>query len=179
MIDAFVVEGLLAVGGVGLALAVPRRSARVRPAGGPPLKARIGQLRFKLRREVREVVELAREQTARHGEGSVESFTAREMLRSYLPETLAAYLAVPRALRRVRRANGRTPDDDLRAQLRTLRRGLEQLREADAEVGAARMAENGAFLHERFGPPPPPPAERPTSTLLEIAEALFTRVGRI
>jgi hypothetical protein len=184
MIDALMVEGLVAAGCVGIALVAPRRSARMpRTPAPPPLSASLRELRRRRRREARAVVALAREIAARHAPGSPEAFTASETLGRYLPDTIAAYLAVPAALRRVRRAGGQSPDDELRRQFATLSAALERLREADAERATARMAANAAFLHERFGPPPrewaaQPRHARTVAAVRDIAEALGVHLRR-
>lgn len=155
--DALTLDAAAAAAGciaVGIAMRY-RKPAIRRPPPPPvlPLARSIRYVRRRHRRVAREIVELAYECLERHPDGSFEAFTARETLRSYLPETLAAYLAVPRALRRIRRAGRSSSDDELSSQLRTLYRGLERIREADAEVGASRMTANGAFLGERFPSP--------------------------
>ncbi len=153
MIESFVIEAVAATGCVWIALLMFRRAPAAPP--GPNLKALTAGLRRRHRREVRAILELAREHDRRHPTGSIEGFTAREALRSYLPDTLGAYLAVPAALRRVRRDGRPSPDEELSRQLAILHSGLARLQEADADAAAGRMAENGAFLHERFGAPPP------------------------
>jgi hypothetical protein len=177
VIEEMVFEAIAAVGLGWLAY------AGLRPRSvTPSLRVWTAQLRRRHRREVRAIVALAREHDARHAKGSVQAFTARETLRSYLPETLAAYLAVPKALRRVRRARGLSPDEELSRQLRTLRHGLEQVQQSDAEAAASRMAENGAFLHERFGvPPPPAPPSRSAlaGELGQIADTFGAYLRRI
>ncbi len=156
MIDAYILEALAATGCIGLGLAARRRSAK--PRRPPPQLPRLtAQLPYRHRREAGSIAGIAREQLQRHPPGSHAAFTAREALQTYLPDTIGAYLAVPPALRRSRQPGQRSPDDELNAQFRTLRSGLERLREEDAAAGAARMAQNGAFLHDRFGPPDPAP----------------------
>jgi hypothetical protein len=142
----------------------------------------IAQLPYRRRREARAIVALAREQLERHPAGSAELFTAREALRAYLPETLTAYLAIPPALRRARQADGSSPDAELGRQLRTLYAGLERLRAADAATGANRMAANGAFLNERFGPAQAPEAALSAvlrSAVREIVELVGVYVRRV
>lgn len=177
MIEELGLEALAAVLVGWGALSVFRR----RPAA-PSLGSWIGQLRRKHRREARAIVALAREQDTRHAAGSLEAFTARETLRSYLPETLAAYLAVPPGQRRVRHGGSLSPDEELTRQLRTLRRGLELAERSDADAAAARMAANGAFLRERFGHPPASDSAAATDIVDEISAivaALRTYLRRI
>jgi hypothetical protein len=137
-----------------------------------PVARLIPRVRRRHRRVARAIVDLARECLERHNDGSFEAFTAREALQCYLPETLAAYLAVPKALRHVDRGGRPNADDDLSRQLQILRSGLECLREADAELGAARMTSNGAFLNERFGLPQTGRAADRRSVLGEFVDVL-------
>jgi hypothetical protein len=164
---------------VGIAMrygrAASRRSAPVRTA---PIARSIRRLRRRHRRAVRAIVELAQDCLERHPDGSFEAFTAREALRSYLPETLTGYLAVPPALRRVARAGHLSADDELSRQLRTLCSGLERIREADAESGAARMAANGAFLGERFPPAHDRHVPNRRSRLSEFVDVLESALHR-
>jgi hypothetical protein len=152
VIDAFIVEALALAGCAGLAVSLRTRAAAAPRSEAPSVSRSMRRLRRRHRRKVREIVALAHECLARHPRNSDEAFTARETLGRYLPDTLTAYLVVPTALRRTRRAGRPSPDHELEYQLRTLCAGLERLREAQAEIGAAHMAANGAFLDERFGP---------------------------
>lgn len=177
VMDALTVDVAAAAACIVVAIAALRRKPRVRRSVPPPTLAiarLIRELRRRHRRVARAIVELAYECLERHPASSFEAFTARETLRSYLPETLAAYLAVPRVLRRVRRAAGPSADDELSRQLRTLHNGLERIREADAEIGATRMTANGAFLDERFTSPDSPRTSRRRSVLGEFVGALET-----
>jgi hypothetical protein len=170
MIEEFALEALAAVALGWGALAV----FRSRPAS-PSLGSWVAQLRRRHRREARAIVALAREQDTRHAAGSLEAFTARETLRSYLPETLAAYLAVPPAQRRVRCGGNLSPDEELSRQLRTLRHGLERAERSDADAAAARMAANGAFLRERFGRPP----ARDDIAAADVVEEIGAAIGTL
>jgi len=181
--DALVLDAAAAAGCIAVAAALRygkptlgiRRSALPQSV---PLARSMRELRRRHRRVVRSIVKLAHECLERQPNGSFEDFTARETLRSYLPETLAAYLAVPRALRRVRRAGRPSADDELKRQLWTLQSGLERLREAHAEIGATRMETNGAFLNERFASPDlPPPSDR-RSLVSELVDVLQTTLRR-
>lgn len=157
MIDAFIVEAIVAVSAVplavGTAIAVRRRGVAASPRlpSRRSVRALIAKLPHRHRREAKAIVALARDHEKRHSPSRLDAFTAREALRSYLPETIDAYLAVPTALRG-RSRNGRpSPDQELTRQLLTLRSGLERLRDGDADIASSRMAENRTFLHERFG----------------------------
>jgi hypothetical protein len=169
MIEELALEALAAVALGWGALAV----FRSRPAS-PSLGSWVAQLRRRHRREARTIIALAREQDSRHAAGALEAFTARETLRSYLPETLAAYLAVPPAQRRVRSGGNLSPDDELSRQLRTLRHGLERMERSDADAAAARMAANGAFLRERFGHSPAHADGAPADIAREVGAVLAT-----
>ncbi|MBC5800493.1 MAG: hypothetical protein GIX03_15065 [Candidatus Eremiobacteraeota bacterium] len=159
MFDALILEAIAAAGAVplvvGTAVAVRRR--RVAPAPVPRLPSRramgalIATLPHRHRREAKVIVELARDHEKRHSPSRLDAFTAREALRAYLPDTINAYLAVPKDLRRRPRNGAPSADQELARQLATLRSGLERLRDGDADAAAARMAENRTFLRERFG----------------------------
>lgn len=178
VVEALIVEAVVAASAVplavGTAIAVRRRG--VAPAPRLPSRramgALIGQLPHRHRREAKLIVALARDHEKRNSSSQLDAFTAREALRSYLPDTIDAYLAVPKDLRR-RARNGRlSPDEELTRQLRTLRLGLERLRDGDADIADTRMAENRTFLHERFGTPP---ADGPLTppTVLERVSGLI------
>ncbi len=172
--DPFILESLIATGTAGLGIAAARRaSANRRPARPPMPRLMIAALPHRHRRAARAIADRARAYLGRHPDGSLETFTARETLRSYLPETVAAYLAVPPGSRRKRRSGALSADDEFRRQLLTLRAGLDRLFQAEADIGAARMAENGAFLNERFGAPPEAIA-KPASVASSVDE--FVRV---
>jgi hypothetical protein len=174
--DAFVLDAAATAGGMAILFALAYRKPRQRSPGAPPRIATMVRamrnLRRRHRRAARAIIELAQECLERHPDNSFEAFTAREALQSYLPETLAAYLAVPKALRRVQRAGGPSPDDMLGRQLAMLYAGLERIREADAEAGSARMAVNGAFLDERFASPNRPAAPSRRSVLSEFVDGI-------
>ena len=178
VIDALIVESLAVTACAGLAVAARRRRAPiVKRVALPPLSRLVADLPGRHRREARAIVELAREHVRRHPDGSADAFTAREALRTYLPDTITAYLHVPRGLRRTPRAGGPSPDDELRRQFATLRHGLERLRDADADAGASHMSVNGAFLNERFGPAP----ERlgPSSPVREFTDMIGDYLRRL
>jgi hypothetical protein len=175
MIDALTLDATGAAACVAVAIAMRYRKRRTRRSAAPTtlvIARSIRELRRRHRRVARAIVELATECWERHADGSFEAFTARETLRSYLPETIAAYLAVPRALRRGRRAAGASADDELSRQLQILYSGLERIRESDAAIGATRMIANGAFLNERFSSPDVLPSSRRRSILNDFVDAV-------
>jgi hypothetical protein len=164
----------------GMAMLTRKRTS-VRAPSPPrvPIGRFMRHLRRRHRRAVRAIVELAHECLERHPDGSFETFTAQEALRTYLPETLLAYFAVPRALRRAGSGGGPSADDELSRQLRTLQRGLERIRAADAAAGAARMAANGTFLNERFASTPVARLPDRRSVVSEFVDVLETALHRI
>ena len=169
----------VALGCIITSIALRHRGPAVRPSALPPFSRTIRALRLRHRRVARAIVALAHEGLERHPDGSFEAFTARETLRGYLPETLAAYLAVPPALRRLERAGRPSADDELSRQLRTLQRGLERIREADAALGAQQMAANGAFLAERFAAPNAAGSPEGRSMVRDLADIVEAALRRI
>lgn len=132
------------------------------------LMRQIGKLPPALRREARQIVALAQAHDERKSGGHLDSYTARETLRAYLPDTIAAYLLVPAEVRS-RPHNGHPAADvELAHQLYALRVGLEKMRDADADAASQRMQQNKTFLHDRFGAPPPFPSQRPLPPILEV-----------
>ena len=173
----------LAGGAVGVlggsAVVAARRSRVVRAPKLPSSFATfklVNQLPNRHRREARAIVAIAREHDKRHI-GGINAFTARETLRSYLPETIVAYLAVPGTLRGRARNGLRSPDDELAHQLFALRTGLERMRDSDADAAVQRMNENKTFLHDRFGEPPPL-EHRPILPILELLNEKLTAFFR-
>ncbi len=167
------VEFVTLVSGGGIAAVAFARRRRVVRAPKLPSSYAMHRLIRKLparhRREAQRIVAIAREHDKRHVAHRVDAFTARETLRSYLPETVHAYLAVPIALRTQPRNGQPSPDEECAHQLYMLRAGLEKLRDGDAEIAAQRMRENKTFLHDRFGTPPPPiGTRRPLPPFLEL-----------
>ncbi len=160
VIEALIVEAVVAATAVPLALGTAIAVRRRGVAAAAPVPSRramgalVGQLPHRHRREAKLIVELAHDHEKRNSSSRLDAFTAREALRSYLPDTISAYLAVPKDVRRRSRNGQLSPDEELARQLRTLRAGLERLRDGDADVAATRMAENRTFLYERFGKPP-------------------------
>jgi hypothetical protein len=177
MMDALMLDAGAAAGCIAVGIAIRYRKQTIARSGPPPALP-LGDVRRRHRRAARAIIELAHECLARHPDASFEAFTARETLRSYLPETLAAYLVVPPALRRVRRGARPSADDELSRQLRTLFTGLERIREADAEIGATRMAANGAFLNERFAVPHFARSPERRSLFGEFVDVLETALRR-
>jgi hypothetical protein len=183
--DAVALEILAAAGCAALAIGARQRSVppRPRPPTMSATRRLIRALPHRHRRAARSISDLADELLARHTEGSFEAFTALETQRNYLPQTISAFLSVPPGYRRERRTGRPNADDELRRQFRVLYAGLAQIAEADATAGVARMAANGAFLDERFGPvialgplPPAGAAQREMSDFL--AAQLFKFIKR-
>ena len=154
--ETVVLEALGVAGFAALAIAMrraPSSAPRRTPSALSPRRF-IRALPRRHRRAARAIADLASECLARHSEGSFEGFTAAETLREYLPQTIGAFLAVPPGYRRRRPAGRPSADDQLLRQFDTLYFGLARIIEADAATGASRLAANGAFLDERFGPAP-------------------------
>ncbi len=164
-----------AIGGTGIAVARRKRLPRAPKLPSTfVMNQLVAQLPARHRREARAIVAIARDHDKRHLRRRLDAFTARETLRSYLPETINAYLSVPAALRGRARNGLRSPDDELAHQLLALRTGLERMRDADADIAEQRMHENRAFLHDRFGEPPPAEAPRTLPPLLELINEKLT-----
>jgi hypothetical protein len=69
----------------------------------------------------------------------------------YLPRTLQAYAALPRAWAESHRlADGRTPLEALTGQLDVLERAVTGMRDAAVGADASALLANGAFLEDRF-----------------------------
>lgn len=169
--------GGTAVVTVGSAVVLVRRVPAARRDRAPSSFAMarlIGTLPVRHRREARRIVAIAREHDGANLVGQLDGFTARETLRRYLPETIAAYLCVPVELRGRRRGGLPSPDEELADQLHALRAGLEALRDSVADAAVQRMQQNKTFLHDRFGPPPP--RERPalSPALAKLNDLLTT-----
>lgn len=179
--DALVIEAVVGAGLLAATIATGNRKRSTRrPVRTPVISVArsIRDLRRRHRRAARAVVGLANACLERHPADSFEAFTAREALQRYLPETLAAYLAVPRELRRVGRGGRPCADDELGLQLRTLYGGLERLRDADAAIGETRMAANGAFLNERFASAEAPVSLGRRSVLSEVVDVIESALRR-
>jgi hypothetical protein len=80
-------------------------------------------------------------------------FLIRQTALEYLPRALNAYLALPRAYAERRTvANGRTPHDELLAQLQLLNSKMQEVADNIAKRDTDRLMANGRFLQERFAP---------------------------
>lgn len=80
-------------------------------------------------------------------------FLIRQTALEYLPRALNAYLALPRAYAEKRTvANGRTPHDELLAQLQLLNSKMQEVADNIAKRDTDRLIANGRFLQERFAP---------------------------
>jgi hypothetical protein len=80
-------------------------------------------------------------------------FLIRQTALEYLPRALNAYLALPRPYAERRAvANGRTPHDELLAQLQLLNSKMQEVADNIAKRDTDRLIANGRFLQERFAP---------------------------
>ena len=80
-------------------------------------------------------------------------FLIRQTALEYLPRALNAYLALPRVYAERRTvANGRTPHDELLAQLQLLNSKMQDVADNIAKRDTDRLIANGRFLQERFAP---------------------------
>ena len=80
-------------------------------------------------------------------------FLIRQTALEYLPRALNAYLALPRVYAERRAvADGRTPHDELLAQLQLLNRKMQEVADNIAKRDTDRLLANGRFLQERFAP---------------------------
>ena len=80
-------------------------------------------------------------------------FLIRQTALEYLPRALNAYLALPRTYAERRAvANGRTPHDELLAQLQLLNSKMQEVADNIAKRDTDRLIANGRFLQERFAP---------------------------
>lgn len=88
------------------------------------------------------------------GAGSYDLFTVRETVLSYLPETLANYVALPPAFRASHvLADGKTARQLLAEQLALLDKQLQEVVTNVAASDAQALLANGAFLRQRFQQP--------------------------
>jgi hypothetical protein len=79
-------------------------------------------------------------------------YLIRQTAFSYLPEAFATYLRMPRVIAERRRvANGRTPHDELLAQLDLMDRRLADVADDIARHDTDKLLANGRFLAEKFG----------------------------
>jgi hypothetical protein len=86
-----------------------------------------------------------------HAQGGDDAFVVAETRRRYLPDTLAAFTALPAAVHDRPGPDGRTPHDQLVEQLRLLDAGVAARIDALARVKHDALGANGAFLRERLG----------------------------
>ena len=87
----------------------------------------------------------------RSGAGGPIAYDVRAAATEYLPQTLEAYLKLPRAFRATAKsADGKNADEMLAEQITTLRKRLDDVTTAVASADAAALSENGRFLRERF-----------------------------
>ncbi|MGH8163690.1 MAG: hypothetical protein ACREP1_05075 [Rhodanobacteraceae bacterium] len=77
-------------------------------------------------------------------------FSLRETRANYLPQTVAAFVAIPSSQRTLADAAGKTAEDHLLEQLSILDRAVKRDLETLAEQKRADLAVNARFLAERF-----------------------------
>jgi len=81
-----------------------------------------------------------------------ESFQARHIVLSYLPDALKTYLSIPPRFARSKvLANGQTAEDTFRATIEDLSTKVLQLTEDLASQDAQAFLNHSRFLHEKFG----------------------------
>jgi hypothetical protein len=82
---------------------------------------------------------------------SKDSFTVIETVRRYLPDTLAAYLRLPKAYARMQPlADGRTASQTLLEQLQVLDASLKNVAKSAFAGDAEALVTNGQFLQNKF-----------------------------
>lgn len=82
-----------------------------------------------------------------------QAFTVRQTILSYLPDTLASYVALPPAFRSSHRLkDGKTAQQLMTEQLGLLDEQLQQVVVSIAQGDAQALLVNGQFLRERFTP---------------------------
>jgi hypothetical protein len=80
-----------------------------------------------------------------------DSFTVLETVRRYLPDTLAAYLRLPKFYAQMQAlADGRTASQTLAAQLRVLDTSLKEIAKSAFAGDAETLVTNGQFLQNKF-----------------------------
>ena len=80
-----------------------------------------------------------------------DAFTVTETVRRYLPDTLGAYLRLPRLYAQMQPlADGRTASQTLLAQLRTLDSSLKDVAKSAFAGDAEALVTNGQFLQNKF-----------------------------
>ncbi len=81
-----------------------------------------------------------------------DSFTVTETVRRYLPDTLIAYLRLPKFYAQVQPlANGKTASQTLLEQLQVLDISLQEIATSAFEGDAEKLVTNGQFLQNKFG----------------------------
>lgn len=78
------------------------------------------------------------------------AFNLRETRSKYLPETLRAYVSVPRSQRDAKDRNGRSAQDSLLEQLSILDRAVKRDLARVAKAKRSELSANASFLAERF-----------------------------
>ena len=109
-----------------------------------------------------------------------DAFALRETRSRYLPETIAAYEAIPPALRSLPKGSQPSADALLIEQLSILERACSQQVERLAESARSALSTNGRFLSERLGSLdalPEPVAARPDAQP-HIAQRFLDAIGR-
>lgn len=87
--------------------------------------------------------------------GPKDSFTVTETVRRYLPDTLAAYLRLPRMFAQMQTlGDGRTASKTLLDQLRVLDASLKDVANSAYAGDAEKLALNGKFLQSKFADKP-------------------------
>jgi hypothetical protein len=80
-----------------------------------------------------------------------DSFTVVETVRRYLPDTLGAYLRLPRLYANMQPlAHGKTASQSLLYQLHVLDNSLKVIAQSAFEGDAQKLVSNGQFLQNRF-----------------------------
>jgi hypothetical protein len=80
-----------------------------------------------------------------------DAFTVVETVRRYLPDTLAAYLRLPRYYAQVQKlSDGRTASQTLLEQLQVLDNSLKDVSKSAFAGDAETLVSNGKFLQEKF-----------------------------
>ncbi|MHB8146514.1 MAG: hypothetical protein ACYDGM_04540 [Vulcanimicrobiaceae bacterium] len=112
--------------------------------------------------------------------GGEDAFALRETRGRYLPETLAAYEAIPPTLRGVSSGSQPSADDLLIEQLSILERACSQQVSRLAESSRSALSTNGRFLTERLGSLEalPEPIAPPAGGQPHAAQRFLEAIGR-
>jgi hypothetical protein len=117
-------------------------------------------------------------------------YLIRQTALDYLPSALSAYLALPRAFAERRAvAGGRTPHDELMAQLDLMANKMQEVAEDIVRHDSDRLLANGRFLAERFtssslrigtgaATTPAPVSTAPTPAATEVARPAAEQAER-